>query len=65
MTDRLLMVLMLLKSFLSVLMKTVQLPDAEAYDSHVVIHASTVITEISSARGFQKISQTQQGHMAC
>ena len=37
------------KSFPSMLIKTVQLPGAAAYDSHMVIHTSTTNIDISSS----------------
>ena len=47
------------------LMKTVQLPGAEVYDSNMVMHASKVNTDTRLAREFQNIFKTQHEHMAC
>ena len=47
------------------LMKTVQMPGAEAYESQMVMHTSTANTNIILARGFKNFFQTQHGHMAC
>ena len=47
------------------LMKTVQLPGAEVYDSNMVMHASNVNTDTSLAREFKRIFQTQNEHMDC
>ena len=45
------------------LMKNVQLPGAEAYESQMEIHTSTANTEISLARKFQKhLSDPTQAH---
>ena len=42
------------KRFLSMLMTTVKFPGAEAYDPRMEINTSTVSTDISLAREFQK-----------
>ena len=49
----------------SMLMKTVQLPGAAAYDLQIVMHTSTANTDVILARGFQNIFQIRHGHMAC
>ena len=47
------------------LMKNVQFPGAEDYESQMAMHNSTANTENSLAREFQKIFQTQYRHMDC
>ena len=46
------------------LMTTVHLPGAAAYDSQMKIYTSTTNTDISLAREFQNIFQTQHVNMA-
>ena len=50
------------RQFLSMLMKTVQLPDAADYDSHMEIYTSTANTDIGLARELQKLSYPTQAH---
>ena len=45
------------------LMDTMKLYGASAYDSHMAMHTSTVNTDISLAREFKNFFQTQHGHM--
>ena len=45
------------------LMETMKLYGASAYDSHMAMHTSTVNTDISLAREFKNFFQTQHGHM--
>ena len=52
------------KWLISMLMKTVQLPGAADYVSHMTINTSTAKTDIVLARECQKIFQTQHEHMA-
>ena len=51
------------KIFFSMLMKTLHLPGAAAYESQMEMHNSTINTDISLAREFQKKNQTQHGHI--